>query len=288
MCTATRVRLPKAFLGEWGLVHRPAYDKDSAGNERLWFMPTDLLLDELSEATAQQQPQEDTGKPQLLKSPSSRQMRFLKLRIVNRMPILASMTVPLFRAGRGKKTAITRLIPHRWKYPFGPVTNRDEKKIVWREDMPGFVLGRLRVDVVMKVRKAVEGRTGGSGSKAWTVLELQEGGSEEEALLEGLSEVEGVERMGTGAVLVMGRDMDTLEQGGERLPEYVMLPQAQSKVPVFDLRVLLSEVEREALRALDEQFQASALFLRPDDTPTVDAVLTLWRLQSFLRERADE
>lgn len=268
MCVATRVRLPKAFLGEWGLVQRAGTNDD---REKLWLMPVDLLRDELLQ---QQAPQ--------ITWPTSGPLRFLRMRVVDRLPMLQRVTEPLFRATGGKKSAIMKLMPHRWRYPFGPIASREERQMIWRQDMPEFVLGHMRKETVKELRRASEAHREevNATSRVWTVVELGE--DLEDALVEGLSRIEGVERMECGAAVVMGQE--PLEQLKEsRLPEYITLPQVQSKVPVFDLRVLLSKNDWEALRELDSRFQAPALFLRPDDSETARTVQALWRLMGFIR-----
>ncbi|OJJ79892.1 uncharacterized protein ASPGLDRAFT_920431 [Aspergillus glaucus CBS 516.65] len=271
MCTVTGTRLPKAFLGDWGMIRR----SNTADPEKLWIMPVGLLKDELSRT---------------LKGP----LNFLKLRIVDRLPLLKQLTKPLSRSTGGKKSPLVKLIPQRWKHPFGPMTSQEDRLLVWRGDMPDFVFGRLRKDALKKLKRACgeHGQEMNDSSRAWSVVELD---GDSEALVEALKGVEPVERMGSGAVLVMGQKPQTqnqsegLEESQKRVsnfPDYVTLPQVQSKVPVFDLSILLSECDMEALRAYDQRFQSTALFLRPDDTTSVDAVLALWKLKGFIRHDA--
>lgn len=248
---------------------------NAADPEKLWIMPVGLLKDELSRT---------------LKGP----LNFLKLRIVDRLPLLKQLTKPLSRSTGGKKSPLVKLIPQRWKHPFGPMTSREDRLLVWRGDMPDFVFGRLRKDALKKLKRACgeHGQEMNDSSRAWSVVELD---GDSEALVEALKGVEPVERMGSGAVLVMGQKPQTqnqsegLEESQKRVsnfPDYVTLPQVQSKVPVFDLSILLSECDMEALRAYDQRFQSTALFLRPHDTTSVDAVLALWKLKGFIRHDA--
>lgn len=269
MCTVTGTRVPKAFLGDWGMIRR----SDAADPEKLWIMPVGLLKDELSCT---------------LKGP----LNFLKLRIVDRLPLLKQLTKPLSRSTGGKKSPLVKLIPQRWKHPFGPMTSREDKLLLWRGDMPDFVFGRLRKDALKKLKKAGDEHEQGKNysSRVWSVVGLD--GDSGEALVEALKGVEAVERMGSGAVLVMGQASKSGLQFGHtegtqklfsNFPDYVTLPQVHSKVPVFDLSVLLSESDMDDLRAHDQRFQSTALFLRPDDSASVDAVLALWKLKGFIR-----
>lgn len=145
--------------------------------------------------------------------------------------------------------------------------------MVWRHDMPDFVLGHTRKEVMkrLKVASSEYQAEWDTASRVWSVIELGSG----EELSETLGRIEGVEHMGRGAVLVTGSISS--------LPEYVTLPQTQTRVPVLDLSVLLSESDLESLKAHDSRFQSSALFLRPNDSLTADALLALWKLQGLLR-----
>ena len=143
--------------------------------------------------------------------------------------------------------------------------------------MPDFVLGQMRKDVMRKLKRAIHAdKEGDTTRRVWSVVEVT--GQSGEDLTAALNNVEPIEGMGSGAVLVLGRQADA-----PRFPSYVTLPQVQSKVPVFDLSVLMSDGDLEQLRDLDSRFQSTALFLKPDDSLTVDALLALWKLQGFVR-----
>lgn len=139
--------------------------------------------------------------------------------------------------------------------------------------MPDFVLAHTRKEAVkrLKVASSEYRAEWDTARRVWSTVQL---GLDEE-LGEALGRIEGVEHMGCGAVLVTA--------SLSSLPEYVTLPQTQTKVPVLDLSVLLSESDLEGLKAHDARFQSSALFFRPDDSLTADALLALWKLQGLLR-----
>ena len=242
--------------------------------EKLWLMPVGLLKEELSlRKTKEAQQARQTTAP----SHDNQALHSLKLRIIDRLPLLKHLNTPFARATGGKKLAISKLIPHRWKPPFGPMTVREERMMVWRQDMPGFVLGQMRKDVMRKLKRAIHAdQEGDTTRRVWSVVEVT--GQSGEDLTAALNNVEPIEGMGSGAVLVLGRQADA-----PRFPSYVTLPQVQSKVPVFDLSVLMSDGDLEQLRDLDSRFQSTALFLKPDDSVTVDALLALWKLQGFVR-----
>lgn len=147
--------------------------------------------------------------------------------------------------------------------------------MIWRHDMPDFVLGHMRKEAMKRLKAACskhDAETDALASRIWSVVELGSG----EELGEALGRIVGVRDMGHGALLTIGLQSTTL-------PEYVTLPQAQSRVPVLDLNVLLSEKDLEDLKAQDDRFQSAALFFRPDDPLTADALLHLWKLQGLLR-----
>lgn len=264
MCAITRTRLPKDFLGGWGLIQRPD------GMEKLWLMPVELLKDELKTSIPQQLDDTAAHTPR-----TSTTFNYLRLRILNRLPILRKLSVPLSRATGGKRSAVARIVPQRWKPPFGPMTSQDERRMIWRHDMPDFVLGHMRKEAMKRLKAACskhDAETDALASRIWSVVELGSG----EELGEALGRIVGVRDMGRGALLTIGLQSTTL-------PEYVTLPQAQSRVPVLDLNVLLSEKDLEDLKAQDDRFQSAALFFRPDDPLTADALLHLWKLQGLLR-----
>ena len=62
----------------------------------------------------------------------------------------------------------------------------------------------------------------------------------------------------------------------------VALTQTGSKVPVFDLSVLLSESDIKKLRESHGQFQHTALFFRPEEQLGIDAMISLWKIKRLL------
>lgn len=111
-------------------------------------------------------------------------------------------------------------------------------------------------------------------SRVWTVVDL---GSAQQ-LEEALGRIVGVRGIQHGALLVMD-----VQSTSTNLPEYVTLPQTQSRVPLLDLTVLLSKSNLEDLKTLDRRFQSAALFIRPDDSLAADALLHLWKIQGLIR-----
>ena len=257
MCAITRTRLPRDFLGGWGLIQRPD------DMEKLWLMPVELLKDELKTSVQHDSPRTSTP------------FNYLRLRILNSLPMLRKLSTALSRATGGKRSAIARIIPQRWKPPFGPMTSLDERRMVWRHDMPEFVLGHMRKETMKRLKAAIskhDVETDALASRVWTAVELRSA----EELEEASGRIVGVRDMRRGALLTMGLQSTTL-------PEYVMLSQTQSRVPVLDLTALLSESDLADLKTQDHRFQSTALFFRPDDPLTADALLHLWKLQGFLR-----
>ncbi|PLB52687.1 hypothetical protein P170DRAFT_507439 [Aspergillus steynii IBT 23096] len=281
MCSVTGARTPRDLLTTWGLVQRP----DSDG---LWFLPVGLLKDELKNEL--KEPPKSTDGQDTASDPSAqeprvpsrtRSLRHLSLRIMDSIQLLRRLSASLTSHEIGKLSPLTKTIPHRLKHPQGPLTSRDERSLVWRQDMPEFVLGRLRSEVVNRLKKVSVrwGQKLDRKNKVWRVVGI-EGAVSESTLLKGLENMEPMKRMECGAVLVLGEPQS--EQNA--LPRRVTLPQTGSQVPVFDLSRLFSESEREELRAYNPMYQEAALFFRPNSPTTVDTMLTLWKLQGFLNE----
>ncbi|KAL2008851.1 hypothetical protein VTN00DRAFT_7045 [Thermoascus crustaceus] len=334
MCSATSTRLPKAFLGDWGMVRRP-------NSDTLWFMPIGLLKDELkaAEAAGAVEKAENENKTEdesigtaiaedkatdsksktrdNTSKKKNRPLRLLTLRLLDRLLLIKECTSQFMSSSSSKKARLSKIIPFRWKYPLGPITSREEKNMVWREDMPSFVLKNMRKEAVKELEKVCwqDGNLN-TADGVWRVIELRE--ANEAALIEGLKGMQHLENMEWGGVLIMGPDSEAQstssssgpETGEETsedpsspspspdpqtqlphpescsfaspFPDYVHLPQRGRKVPVFDLTVLLSDADRAELRRRHPRFRNNALFFRPGGNITVDAMLALWRLKGFV------
>ncbi|KKA25564.1 hypothetical protein T310_0444 [Rasamsonia emersonii CBS 393.64] len=261
MCSITGSRLPKALLGEYGLVRRP-------GSESLWFMPVGLLEDELKAAapgTGAGVQEQGAGDKDNMKSKKSTAgpLHLRVIRILYRLLLLKEITAQFIQYS-GKKSPLQKLIPFRWKNPKGPLTPRDMNNLVWREDMPSFVMKNMRKEAVKALEKA-SWASDLSLNKSADRLESESHPSQESD--ESSREILPSESPSTSFTSVF--------------PDYVTLPQRGTKVPVFDLSVLLSETDREQLRKSHPRFRNQALFFRPGGTVPVDAMLALWRLKGF-------
>ncbi|KAE8148664.1 hypothetical protein BDV25DRAFT_157885 [Aspergillus avenaceus] len=284
--------------------------------------------------------------------------------MVDRLPLVRQLTKRAAPAGVGRKSPVVRLFPQRWKYPNGPYTGREEKMIVWRNDMPEFMLARLRSEAIKLIKSASDAfKRSDVPNGVWTSVDMEE--YSEAALDEGLDYLEPIAHMGRGAVLVLGErqpdhdvkaesqgsstdialqesDVEEVESGSQdsstdkplqeggsveavpesqdpstdtelqegspeearselqdtevnldstdavcvsdALPEYVTLPQTQSKVPVFELLELFSDEEMDELRSYHPRFNSPALFFRPTDKLTVNTMLALWKLKGYIRQ----
>lgn len=283
MCAATGIRLPTAFLTKWGLVQRP-------GSEDLWLLPVDYMEDELATTThagTDTHPDADSKASRN----NAKRKRPLALRLVDRLFAIRMITETFARVVSSKKSPALRLAPARWKYPLGPLTPREEDKIIWRQDMPDFLLGRARREVVESLKKASnQFKRSGREKGVWREVELD--GDSEDAIVEGLRRLPSFERMGCGVVLILesGRPLSSSPEpaalNSSMFPDFVTLPQTKSKVPVLDLSVLLSEDDLNALREHHPRFRERMLFFRAEDRVTVDAIISLWRFKgSVMHDR---
>jgi hypothetical protein len=209
---------------------------------------------------------------------NEKQGQQLLLRMLNSLHLLRGLAKPLSK-NAGKRPAISRLLPFRWKHPLGPITSRVEKNILWRPDMAEYVLQQRRSDVVKKLEKARwrYARLDIPGG-VWSVLDIQE--SSNAALADALERLGSFDRMASGAAFLLAPSGN-----GGPWPETVFNPSTQSEVPVFDLTTLLSESDLAKLRDADApHFHNAALFFRPDDRLGVETILALWKLQRFMTE----
>lgn len=283
MCSVTGARIPRDLLGEWGLVRKP-------NTENNYLLPVDLIKDSLQ---ARPEPEstdlDKTTRPDSIASAvdtplTANEVREEKpgqqllLRMINSLYLLKALAKPLSK-NAGKRPAISRILPFRWKHPLGPITSRAEKSLLWRPDMADYVLQLRRSDVVKKLERAQRryARLDIPGG-VWSVLDIQE--LSISALEDALKGLGPFDRMTSGAVLLLATLSD-----GKLCPETVFNPSTQSQVPVFDLSTLLSESDLARLRDMEApHFQNSALFFIPDDRLGVEAVLSLWKLQRFMAE----
>ncbi|KAL2836971.1 hypothetical protein BJX68DRAFT_259746 [Aspergillus pseudodeflectus] len=265
-CELSSTRMPRAFLTEWA----PVLDPESLPTpaSALWLLPIELLQDDLVE------PQLTKADGRALPAP------YLKLRMHDRMSILQDMAQHIWRARNQKIWPITKLLPSRWRTQVGWGTKEDAR-VRWRLDMPKFMRRTLRA-YVMKHLQRVSGifeiqdvRFG-----VWTSIDVRAPYSEE-ALVEGLKGLQSFERMGEGAVWILG-DCDSKTD----LPEFIEVPAIGSKVPVFDFTRLFSKTELEEIRGYSTRFQKFAVFFRPTNERTVETALALWKLQGYMRKPA--
>ncbi|OOQ81728.1 hypothetical protein PEBR_42935 [Penicillium brasilianum] len=283
MCSVTGARIPRDLLGEWGLVRKP-------DTENSYLLPVDLIKDslqgrqEVKSAGAEKTPYLDPATVAADATLTAKAIRNEKpgqqllLRMINSLQLLEGLAKPLSKSS-GKKPAISRLLPFRWKHPLGPITSRVEKLVLWRPGMADYVLQQRRSDVVKKLERARRRYTrldipGG----AWNILDLQEYSNN--GLVDALERLGSFDRMASGAVLLL-----TPMSNGESCPMAVFNPSTQSEVPVFDLSALLSASDLATLRDMEApHFRNSALFFRPDDRIGVETILALWKLQRFMIE----
>lgn len=278
-CSATRTRIPRAFMSDWGLIRQE-------GSEKLWMMPVGMMEEDLREDAPDQSQKETTGKSR------GRDTRKMMFRMFNSVPLLRELREPFSKnQGPAARCPAVHLIPKICRFPHGPITTREEKAIAWKDDMADFVTEALRKEAVKKVLRSARRwkRDGTEVKGVWRVFEMGDGrGDPETALVEGLKGLEKIDRMEYGGVVLTGSFREsshaTGEEGQSVFPDYVALPQTHSKVPVFDLGALFSESEREQLRGFYEGFQNEALYLTPDGWEGVDALLVLWKLKNALRE----
>ncbi|KAI9045584.1 uncharacterized protein KD926_008000 [Aspergillus affinis] len=283
MCTITAARSPRDLLTTWGLVQRP-------NSKGLWIMPVDLLKDELSglESPKGQKPApptESSQEPQDSGSGSSpsRALQHLSVRVIDSIQLMRRLCRAMASHSIGYYSGLMKAIPYRYKHPIGPLTPSHARQLVWRQDMPTFVLKRMRVEAAKRLLKTTGQKRSklGHQSGVWQAVEIEAQVSEE-TLKKGLEGMKAFERMECGAVIVMKEQ----EIDKDALPQLVTLPQTGSRVPVFDLSVLLSESDREALRSADPKFQKTGLFFRPEDLKEYNAFMALWKLQGYLNEDA--
>lgn len=282
-CSATGARLPSAFLVGWGLIQHP-------DTKNLWFMPTSLLEQELRKS--RDIPAEvklsdgDTPKSVLPRS------HIPPLYLSNSREILDGII------SRPTRMLPKHLIPMAWKIPFGQISKVAERNIVWRDDMPEFVLKRLRKKTVELLKMARLFPKTPSGISGCIILDMKKAGVS--GLREALTCLEPNDSyIIWGAILIMkhgsvrqpeksGNDNPSLDgeptqsHSAYVFPDFIDLPNEDIKVPVFDLTKLLTEGDRHDLSSVS-YFRGDALFLQSGSTLSMRMILQLWQLKQYMQ-----
>ncbi|OOG00171.1 hypothetical protein ASPCADRAFT_402784 [Aspergillus carbonarius ITEM 5010] len=275
-CKVTGVRMPRAFLSEWGSIKRPDVP------DKLWLLPVGIMKDKLPIEAILSKKNDNKANNN---NPNS--LRHLTLRIVDRLPLLRTITDAYWSMKHARnRSPLAKLIPHRWKHPVGPMTARDEGQLTWREDMPEFVLRMMRQNVLNVLKKASDASsTRPEERKVWSVIPMKQYGRS--YLSRRTFAMEPFDRVECCAVLVVNRRK---AKPGRftglypRMPNEVFVSREKKVAPVFDLTVMFSEDELQELRECHPRFENTALLFRPDDQATIDAMLALWKLRGFIRD----
>ncbi|KAJ5475547.1 hypothetical protein N7539_007834 [Penicillium diatomitis] len=281
MCSVTGARIPRDLLGEWGLVRKP-------DTENHYLLPVGLMKDALkprskAEANGPEEvradlPSTDEATQESTIVNAVRQEKpgqQLLLRMINSQPLLQALSKPLSR-NSGKRPAIAKILPFRWKHPLGPITSRVEKQLLWRPDMADYVL-RQRQQAVINSLDKVQRRHPRLDlpEGAWKVLDVHE--PSVTAISEALGRLGPLERMASGVILLLSP-----LGGSAPTAETLYSPTTESEVPLFDLPALLTPSDLAKLRATEPgYFHGDAVFFRPDNRVDVEAVLALWNLQRY-------
>ncbi|KAK2846378.1 hypothetical protein FQN49_005782 [Arthroderma sp. PD_2] len=320
-CDVTFARLPAGLMIDFGLVQHPE-------TSDIWLLPTALLKDELKEAakgsvstnTAEANDSKATqaNRPSVSdrKEPISRTI-FPSVRITNSGTLIDMVS-------GAKSSGISKgMIRRNWKHPYGPLTKVDLKSLVWREDMPDYVLRAMRREVLRGLTQIVNGTAKTKKQRrqdTWTKLSITECPITQDGLEDSLRHLPELVNTRNGIVLILRNDdhipeadvgrnenttssaespdtdtsTDTARTAAQTFTsmntvkesfDLVELPVQQSQVPVFDLTKLLSPDELQEVRQLGEVFEATALYFIPARTESALVVLDLWRLKSFFMER---
>lgn len=283
LCSLTAARLPRALLGDWGLVR-------GSDSENIHVLPVGLLKEfkerdspiqsDQTLETNESTPNEVDTLQESGKNPSRDQQQKHQpvLRMIDRLPLWQKVS-PLICSATLKRPAVAKLLPFRWKHPHGPITLREEKLMVWRKDMPEYVHRLIQVDVAKRLeRTCLRFPRVEPPNKVWNALEMQD--YSDAGLKDALRRLPPVDRAECGAVVLLGSF-----PGGTILSDAVTLPQSQSTIPIFHMSALLSESDLHKLfEAVPSQFHNAVLLFRPRTPMGIDTMLSLWRLKRFLED----
>lgn len=267
-------------MGEYGLVKRP----DTNNN---YLLPVDLLRDSIQRRLAESEgdslTSESGASPDVNLSPGGNVSPSLSLHMVTLRPLMQAVT-PQLASRAGKRPGVSKLIPYRWKFPVGPLNSNDLRACVWRTDMPDYLLRQMRKKVFKRILNF--GATLEMDRDiVWKSLHIDE--CSNSALKAALGRMGPLENESCGAILFFGPKPGYENESGA-VSTTALNPRTQATIPVFDLSVLLSEKELDALRASSSpHLQKDALFFRPNGgSEDTKLMLFLWKLQRYLAENS--
>ncbi|KAJ5573029.1 hypothetical protein VI817_007760 [Penicillium citrinum] len=284
MCVLTGTRLPRRLMGVYGLVKRPETTQS-------YLLPLDMIKDSIQKRSVEDdslmpvshpdQPANMNVSPLVARDKKLAQRPVLHM--VTLGPLMRAVT-PYLATKVGKKPGVAKLIPYRWKYPLGPLNSTDLKDCVWRPDMPEFLLRSMREDIVKKIM-SVNAEQEGENDIIWETLDIDESCSEV-TIQAALSKLKPSNDEACGAVLLFGSKEEHANEQNDPL-ETIFHPRSLTRIPVFNLSVILSDSHLEMLRQSSSAHlgQTKALFFRPDGSrESTNLMLYLWKLQRFLAE----
>jgi hypothetical protein len=218
-CAVTKVRHPAALLGAYSLAQRP-------GTEALWIMPVDLLKDKLREAALGVKQRYGSVPSEIddaveFKEQKTQSIQFLKLRLIDRLLLLKEMTSYFVASSSKMNGRLTKIIPHRWKSANGSLTPRDIKSMVWREDMPEFVLECMGKEVV-RTLESVSRRAEECPEREKNFWSLT--GDSASTVAEAIQKMNIMENMHCGAILIMSGDSSSALMSKQRAISTVTNP----------------------------------------------------------------
>ena len=277
--------MPADLMVDFGLVKYPEASS-------YWLMPTKLLKEDLRDLELKQAADDEAGGRQ---SRSSKEPP-PKSSVTGSAKILDALTVV-------KPINFSKLFREKSKAPDGPLAKPIMANMVWRQDMADFVLQQLR-------RKATKTMKTSSMSNAspkvtpesWMVLDVN-GTPGVEQLEQALEKLGDMENKSWGAVLVLGprsgnQDLNETKEPDVQnnrsstddrttLPDLIKLPGANSTVPIFDLRALLSKENIRDLQGHHPVFRNDALFFRAIKHINSDPLVALMQLKGYVSDGED-
>lgn len=286
-CAVTAMRLPKPFLLDMGLVRQV---DESSRNTKLWWMPTDLLKDELKEAVAAKSSSAEENNTEASEAASVKKPAVVRLlsRALLFEHLPRAQYLPVSRKLGNGRVKPGNLIPPDWRMSLTKSGQGELQTVDWPKGLPQLISKYMSQKVVKALKEAYRYEVIKEDSTdQWRTLSLASELSVPE-LLEALRHIDMTD-MGTGAVVILGdlADSESKDPFLSSFPDYLTLPQTQSTVPVFDLSTLLSASDRRTLKECIPRFSERALFFRPDGPKSVDAMLALWVLKGYIMHDTD-
>ncbi|KGQ01978.1 hypothetical protein PAAG_11151 [Paracoccidioides lutzii Pb01] len=312
MCVATGARIPEKLMGDWGLVQHPE-------TCAFWLTPVDLFRTEFKQASAKRIPAPPAERDEGAEGDSVPHHNVPSFHMTNTVELIDAVVklkgerlprlVPSnWKVPRGTLSRNAKYV-FRKDLPVFVLDRTREVVLRWLKKTKALQLaGEISGDLtVLDVGTEAIGKDslqeslrklGGLEHAAWGAVFISRSTREQgkNTGTQGEEQARGGDDISPSTSLAADpRNKSTLANSSiipesdsesasvsDSLPKYITLPSTGSMVPVFDLTMLLTEEQLDALCQHAEVFRNPAVFYRPGSRAPVSMISWLWRLKLYM------